>query len=440
MTPFKSFLTTLCAAALVGTGANAADITITGAKSSGGLFSTAMSGSGATQEYATFDEARRAGAIRGGDTVYFAPGSHGSLVVRDLKFTSPITLTSAPDARAHFEFISISNSSNITVKGFDIWPTGIGDGAGAVLRAVETTDAIIVEDVDIRSVAKADAYPGWTKTQWLDNKRNGILLQGANSIVRNSRVTAAFNGIAVQGPNSLIENSTVNGFSGDGLRALGNDSTIRNNSVADCVKVSDSHNDGIQSWSADEADTLFLGTLKGITLENNNIREWKHQTISPLRCSLQGIFISGYLDGLKIRNNVILVTAWHGIGIYGASNSEITHNTVVHPRGYTDRKPWIRIEPGRDGRSSENILIANNIATSVKSGKTGIHGLESTNNITPTNMSAEFNALASGDVELRLMATAIDAGSAEFATTETDIRGDVRIKGRAPDAGAFETK
>lgn len=418
---------------MMGGAADARNIVITGdAKGDYGNLPDA-------EMFATFQDALDADAVTGGDTVYFAPGRHAGMTLRGLKFDKQVTLTSVPGSRAKIDFIVLANSRNVTISGFDMWPVDGKDGMGAVVRALENTQGIIAEDLDIRSTENVQDYPGWSQDEWMGRRHNGILLQGADSIARNNRVTAIFNGISIQGKDGLIEGNVVDGFSGDALRAIGENVTVRHNRVANCVEVSGVHNDGIQSWSADENKKLFRGVLRGVTLEGNRIEEWTNPQVSPLKCNLQGIFIGGYLEDLRIRNNVIMVTAWHGIGIYGASNVEIVHNTVVHPQGLTDRKPWIRIEPGRDGRVSENVVIANNIATAVKWGKAGISRLRTENNLTPKNMKGEFVSLEAGEMKLSDRSRAIDAGSAEFSTIETDIDGNPRVRGKAPDAGAYES-
>ena len=59
--------------------------------------------------------------------------------------------------------------------------------------------------------------------------------------------------------------------------------------------------------------------------------EWRGRDAPDLACSLQGIgLFDGMYEGLNIRNNLVVVSAYHGINAGGALDSVVVNNTIIN--------------------------------------------------------------------------------------------------------------
>lgn len=389
------------------------------------------------QLWANFDALMKSGRVTGGDRIFLLDGYHGQLVVRDMKLASTVTVAPAAGAVAHADSILVMNSSNVHFQGLKVWPRSVVATNMALVRSYANTSNVAFTDLDVRGIATAGNFAGWTAAEWTSYKRDGIMIEGANSAAARNRITGIFHGVIGSGPNALIEKNIVDGFSGDGLRALGDGSTVRGNKVQNCRQINGNHADGFQSWSRGPTGTPGTGTVRNVTIEDNKFFEYVG-TRSPIACKLQGIsMFDGLYENFVIRNNVVSTTAYHGISMAGARSSQIMNNTVVHAGGLAGQFPWIRISSTKTGLPSQNVTVANNLVTSNKVTSDPTNKIVQTNNITITNASAEFMSLANRDFALRSGSKAIDAGAPTLAPKD-DIAGTARPKGKAPDAGAYE--
>ncbi|MEZ5867120.1 MAG: choice-of-anchor Q domain-containing protein [Defluviimonas denitrificans] len=143
-------------------------------------------------------------------------------------------------------------------------------------------------------------------------------------------------------------------------------------------------------------------------------------------------------DGFVIRNNVIASTHYHGITINGALNTEIVNNTVVDINGHKNNYPWIMLSPHKNGTPSKNVDIANNIAMQIRVKPNPSLGHTVLNNVIPGSIFNDFTAPGNQDYTLKSGSSAIDKGAAAYAPQD-DLVGAARPKGKAPDAGAYES-
>ena len=156
--------------------------------------------------------------------------------------------------------------------------------------------------------------------------------------------------------------SSDEGFSGDGMCSLGNDTLIIGNLVKDHVQVDGNHPDGFQSWSRGPDGAMGKGVVRGLVIENNTLLEWTGPADNPVRGDLQGIgMFDGMFEDLVIQNNLIVVSAYHGIAVAGVRGAKIVNNTLLNPRRPGVRYPWITVTGHKNGTPSERVLIANNI-------------------------------------------------------------------------------
>ncbi len=379
------------------------------------------------------------GLVTGGDRIFLMDGYHGPISFRGMKFSSPVTVAPMPGQVAHADSILVDQSSNIVFRDLLVWPQISAPNNGAVVRTYTSASDITFDRLDVRAEAASPSYISWTKAQWISKKRVAILAEGARMTITNSRVTGVQHGIMAMGKSALVEKNIVDGFSGDGMRALGDDSIVRNNKIQNCFQIDGNHADGFQSYSRGPNGNPGAGTLRNLLVENNKIFEWTLAQTSPIRCHLQGIsMFDGMYDNARIENNMVIVSAYHGITIAGAVNSMIRQNTVVNPNGLGGKYPWIRISSHKNGTPPSNTQVVNNFATAIANKGSPATNLYVANNIIAGAAATEFAAFSAQNLALKSGSRAIDAGD-KTKTNTSDILGVARWKGKGPDVGAFES-
>lgn len=302
----------------------------------------------------------QSGAVQGGDRVFLMDGYHGPITLRDMQFASPVIISGMPRATAHVDSINVFNSTNLVFTDLKVWPTLLNSETGALVRTYAGSSDIIFTNLDVRSAADAGNYLQWDLATWRANKHGGFLVNGKNISVVGNRMTGLYNALFASAKNARLENNIVDGFAGDGMRANGDFSTVRGNRVQNCHHIDANHDDGFQSFSYTKKGA-GTSTVYNLTIENNKIFEWNASVANTVPCKLQGIgLFDGMFDNLIIRNNVVSVSAWHGISVAGTVNAQIVENTVVNPAGLKGNAPWIRVTPHKNGTPSTDVLVASN--------------------------------------------------------------------------------
>ena len=372
---------------------------------------------------------------KGGDTILLMDGLHGGIQIYNITFDSPVTIRSMNKNKARIEWIVMTGTTrNFVFRALSIWPSNLD----AVKRRtlIETGGGVSdvnFDDLDIRSGSDASNYPTWSLEQWNKRKLNAVLTRGPRTQITNSKVTGIGFGIQTMGDDSVIANNAVSGFAGDGLRAIGQKNTVRNNMVTDCVQIDGNHADGFQSWSrAVPVDRLVV--------DSNRFLEWSNKEISPLRCKLQGIgLFNGIYENLVIQNNVVSssATAYHGISVYGARNAKIVNNTVVSASGNPAKSPWIGVFPYKDGTPSTDVIVANNLAMSFRGISDPANRVVSIDNTVITYPVTMFSDVKNFNYVPMPSSGYIDTGNMTYAP-KTDAIGMRRPQAKGPDRGALE--
>jgi parallel beta-helix repeat protein len=366
---------------------------------------------------------------KGGDTILLMDGLHGGIKLNNAAPDAPVTISSMNGKKAQVEWIYLLGTTrNFVFRDLSIWPSNLN--AVERGRLVETgagVSDVTFENLDIRGSVDAANYPAWTLEDWNKRRFTGIMTYGPRSAIINNKITGISFGIQTLGDNSLIANNRVSGFAGDGMRALGQKSTVRNNTVTDCVQVSANHMDGFQSWR-----------VEGLVLDGNTIMEWTNTKVSPLRCKLQGIgLFDGFYNNLIIQNNVISISAYHGISVYGAQNAKIINNTVVSASGNPAKSPWLRVFPHKNGTPSTDVMVANNLAMSFGGTSSPANRVASIANTVITYPATMFSDVKRFNYIPKVASGFIDTGDIANAS-KADIMGTPRPVAKGPDRGAFE--
>lgn len=388
--------------------------------------------------FASVMAALRRPAASGGDRIFLQSGEYGDLLIKDARFSKRVDLIAPEGVAAHFGSVVVNNSSHLHISGLQIWPLMPEPSHSALVQTFGNATNITFDRLDLRSSKNAGGYMSWSESKWLSLKRGGVLLRGARNTISNSQLTGFYIAISTIGPQSRIHGNRIMGFSGDGMRALGDNTMVSANFVENCFQVDGNHADGFQSWSLGPDGKPGTGTVKGLTIEGNFILEWNGPKRHPLRCSLQGIgLFDGMFDNLTIQNNVVSGRAYHGITVTGATNSSIINNTVVNADVSSSGQPWIGVFAHKGGTASRQVIVANNTAMAyrlpdhIKSSTVG--------NITMDNAARFLNDPSGLDFRPKANGSLIDAGYAKYAP-RVDIMGTQRPQGSQPDIGAFELR
>lgn len=382
----------------------------------------------------------QAGILKGGDKIYLMAGYHGSISIKNLRLSPAITLAQVPGQVAHVDGIQITSSANITIRDLKVWPNTSSGAASYMIRTDASSNDITFANLDIRARADGANYLQWQATTWNTYKHSAMLLQGTRMSAIGNRLTGINHGIFASGPNGRIEGNIIDGFSGDGLRALGDNSVVRGNRVQNCFQIDANHADAFQSYSRGANGTPGTGTVYNLTIENNKFLEWVAASTNPLRCKLQGIgLFDGMYNNTVIRNNLVVVSAYHGITVLGADKLMIQQNTVVTPTGTGSKFPWISVAAHKNGTASRNAMTVNNTTNHMMAKANPTNNNIVSNNVVVTNAASEFVSVAKSNFALLPTAKSANAGANAYKTP-VDIAGTPRPKGTAPDAGAYESQ
>jgi len=314
------------------------------------------------------------------------------------------------------------------------------NGKNFYIEGVVWPDAqrIVFSKLDVRSTETARNYLNWGQQTWLANKRPGILLEGPENAILGSRFTGVSGAISTTGVKARVVGNQIHGFSSDGIRSLGDHTVVFGNFVRDCVKIDDNHDDGFQSWSLGPGASVGKGVVRNLVIDSNTILEWTGPPEHPLRCQLQGIgLFDGFYEDLVIRNNVISVSSYHGIGVNGMRSGSITHNTVVNARGPRRNAPWIGVFSHKDGRRSTGVIVANNAAPIFKIEGARLPDMVVTNNYVMVYPQRDLVAPGRLDFRPKPTSALVNAADPRFAA-KLDIQGTPRDGSGGPDIGAIE--
>lgn len=361
-------------------------------------------------------------------------GEHGAVTLYNYPFPASVIIASQRARNAHLESITLTGTtSNLKFRSLSVWPsdyTKVGTDT-ALVSAATTTSGIQMNNLDVRTDKDAANYQSWSAATWDAHKFNGISLSGINSVVRGSTVTGAYHGIIMAGANAKVFDNLVEGFNGDGMRGTGAKGLFRNNRVINCVVTDDNHDDGFQSWAPS------TGSISGITLDGNTFLEWTGAP-NPLSCHLQGIgLFDGFFDSFTIINNVVATTAYHGISVYGGRKMIIANNTVVNSLGTPSTTPYIAVFNHKNGTSSSDVTVANNLAMSIRGTASTENRVVFVDNTAITSPLTAFQGALAFNYRPATGSSFIDSGDSALAPVG-DIEGTPRTSGGAPDRGAYE--
>jgi len=329
--------------------------------------------------------------IAAGDHVVLLAGNHGAVQV------SRYNNAQLVDAAA---WIWLDFQPGATVQSLDIrdmssWLITRAEVSApkVTLVSFNSSSKMVLADSHLYTVQDAS---GWTADDWINTASNGISVRNGScvALLRNEVLNTRF-GIqiftdALARPDAsmkvLAQGNEVANFSGDAMRVIASDVTVEGNHLHDAYASEadgdSNHDDGLQMWALNGA------TFDNIVIDGNWVQETTSAT-RPFQNSLQGIDdFDGIDTHVSITRNVVLVSAYHGISLYGSQDSVIDHNTVANPTR-NGHKTWIMVHEMKDGGAAENVTVTNNAATEFSLAQTTT-GLVSANDVVVTDPASVY--------------------------------------------------
>ncbi|WP_119168905.1 right-handed parallel beta-helix repeat-containing protein [Algihabitans albus] len=426
---------------------------------------TLTSGDETALVFPSLEAALAEAQLQGGERIFLHSGNYGDLTIQGQHLEPPVSLRPAPGAQAVADRLKIADSSGWHVSGLLIEPQraiepvvttpdrGTPGFPTTLLQVAADARDIRLEDLTVRS---APSIADWGESEWIERAHHGVALEGARVHLLNSTIMHVRHAITVTGTGVRVEGNTIDRFSEDAVRALGDDGIYRGNTIKNCYSLYYHHDDGFQSWSRGPDGSPGTGVVRNVEITGNSIINFEDPD-QPFRCNLQGIgLFDGMFENWTIANNLVVVDHFHGITVMGARQVKVLNNTVIDARPGQPGPPWVTVVAHKDGTAGSGNLVANNLSASFNEGGFDARDFRLdpeatlfTHNLRFDDARQIFRDPDRGDFRLRAGSAAIDAGTADFGTygqagaepgpdLTVDLLGQPRAPDRAPDVGAYE--
>ncbi|WP_373649018.1 right-handed parallel beta-helix repeat-containing protein [Schlesneria sp. DSM 10557] len=320
------------------------------------------------------------GAVHAGDTIKLMSGDHGRPVLQGPEFaaTDVITVEALDGHQPVMSQMTGTGLTNWTFRGLAVQLPDVALPKWSMVWRLTDVTGVTVEDCDIRTAADATT---WTDREWEARcPWYGLWIRGTEISVRKNRLYGLENCVFVEGDRIAVDSNTIEYFINDGIQHSASNLKITRNRITDLydLKSNQFHHDGMQGWN------FAHEPLRNVLIEGNFVAysTGKYKSIPPIgTATFQGIAVfDGTFAHFVVRDNVVMATAPHGIGLYGMNDCVIENNTVLY-QGDPSRSPcWIGVFPRRaseGGADPENVVVRNNISPTYN---LAANGVEAENN------------------------------------------------------------
>lgn len=294
--------------------------------------------------------------VRGGDTLLLHSGNYGAIVLNGLGNRRFLTIAAAPGAHPVLTSLRLDGASHFHIRDFAVTAYGpFKLVAAQLLAGIVPPDNIVLDRLEVGAPVKVGAV---VPAQWVKNGPIGAVLTGHCLAMRHSVIHDVRNGaLLLNATRTQLTDTIIRDYSLDGVDFSGHDLIIAGNTILDHWDPGDrTHPDCMQGQSG--SDRIRYGP---VLIENNLcLARTKHRAdTGPV---LQGINIfDGRWRDVTVRCNQVLVTAGHGIAMYGIDRARVERNTVI---GLAPEWPsWIVSFPAKNGRQPTENIIRNNLAS-----------------------------------------------------------------------------
>ena len=312
---------------------------------------------------------------RGGDTIHLMSGDHGAVVIGGHVNPAFIRVTADKGQTPVIQSLVINGSANWDFEGLtfqSLATPGKGKG-GHLIRLGQSMFLGPVSNIYFRGnhLCSQPDVRAWTQDDWKNYGKSGCALLGTNISFIGNDLRNVRAGIGASGTNELIEDNSIDNFGDDGIDFAGDLITIRRNRISNSHVLGDgNHNDGMQGQIRFDNGKGDATPRHDILIDSNFVAAITDRSLPFLSDGviggMQGISeFDGVWSHITIVNNVVLTTAYHGISLYGATDSQIINNTVEEQSLNPKLKAWIGIfnmKSSQGGTQSANIVVRNNAA------------------------------------------------------------------------------
>lgn len=276
-----------------------------------------------------------------GDTILFKKsGNYGQI---RLTHKSGVHLRAAnTDIVINSNILIDGNSRNIIIDGLTLWFSE-RNWKPVILTGPETTN------VSIRNclISSVEVSRRQAKNHMIGNPKNwvtGIWLRGNGNEVINNHLVNVRTGIVTNGAYVLIQNNLIQYFCDAGIRIINDHIEVIHNNIYDAIAMEPGSRRMLTGIQLIPAEGRFQGgKIQQLKITHNVIqaKSASSPTQDDRQGLLQGITMhDGYVSGMVLNSNTLVVNTEHGITINGASGLSLNGNRVF------DAKPGDPFVPG----------------------------------------------------------------------------------------------
>ena len=300
---------------------------------------------------------------QGGDTIKLAPGTYSDLALKNLSFSSDVTITSAdPSKQAVITNFSMTNVDSLTFSNLEmsaINATGVNKNSGWAFRVTDS------DDIHFDKINFHGSLDGETI-----NDMNGLQIRfGEDISVTNSTFQQLGRGLAISESQHIkVSGNEVQEVRTDGFNfAQVGHIQVTDNYLHDFAPAPGDHPDAIQFWTT------------GTTSASHDILVSGNVIVRGEGENTQGIFITDQVGTLPyeqvtIANNLVVGTGYNAIRMVGGKNITVTGNELVTLEGGNKTSMLFQRVDG--------LLSTNNKAISI--GYDGVTNLNQSSNLINT--------------------------------------------------------
>ena len=239
-------------------------------------------------------------------------------------------------------FLIDGNSRNITLEGLTLWFSE-HNWKPVILTGPETAN------ISIRNclISSSEVTRSKARNQMVGRPKNwvtGIWLRGTGNEIINNHLVNVRAGIITNGTHVLLQNNLIQYFCDAGIRIINDNIEVIHNNIYDAVALEPGSRRLLTGIQLIPAESRFQGgKIRNIKITHNVIQAKSSGSPTPddMQGLLQGITMhDGYVSGMVLNSNTIVVNTEHGITINGASGLSLNGNRVF------DSSPGDGIVPG----------------------------------------------------------------------------------------------
>lgn len=269
-------------------------------------------------------------AAKSGDVILLAPGTYSSITMTNINPAANITIQSQDtNNKAVVGTVWLTNSSNVTLKDFNVVRPTVPDDDFAIANRVLSSSNITINGV---------RFTGGTGDP-SNAKGTGLSIRGGtNNKIINSEIDHFVIGMDVRAVDTMLVQG--NQFL-DNRRDHSNYSEMKN------VVIDDNLYKGLYPINEEHPDAIQFMTA-GRAYGNSNITITNNVVLQGDGRGTQGFFLNDETEvtpyqNVKIENNLIYLSGmYHGINLRNAQGVSVKNNTVLSVAD--EKSTWIRLE------------------------------------------------------------------------------------------------